>query len=111
MDVSSEISEEDISNNQYFNSKYATDVDNNLWSNLNDDNVVSYHYERRGSRNPNTVIGSIISRRVSAQQTTNYVPRRTPFMDSSINRYKERLRETDESIKEAIEEMPLTKYE
>lgn len=45
------------------------------------------------------------------RNTPSDVKRRTAFMDNNINRYQERLRNTDVSMKNAIETMPLSKYE
>lgn len=45
------------------------------------------------------------------RNTLGDVKRRTAFMDNNINRYHERLRNTDISMKNAIETMPLSKYE
>lgn len=45
------------------------------------------------------------------RNTPSDVKRRTAFMDNNINRYQERLRNTDISMEKAIETMPLSKYE
>lgn len=45
------------------------------------------------------------------RSTYGDVKRRTAFMDNNINRYHDRLRNTDISMKKAIETMPLSKYE
>lgn len=45
------------------------------------------------------------------RSTLGDVKRRTAFMDNNINRYHDRLRNTDISMKNAIETMPLSKYE
>lgn len=107
-----------ILNNKHFNNAYSTDVVD-LSENPNDNNVPGYHYGRRGSRNlsASAPIEAMLQRRNSGHQInigkrySNVIPRRTAFMDNNIHRYQERLRETDERIKGAIENMPLTKYE
>lgn len=45
------------------------------------------------------------------RNTPSDVKRRTAFMDNNINRYQERLKNTEISMKNAIETMPLSKYE
>lgn len=43
--------------------------------------------------------------------TPGDIQRRTAFMNNHINQYHDRLKTTDRSMQEAIEKMPLTKYE
>lgn len=81
------------------------------------------NFDRRMSGNPNiTTIrnhtakrrsgGSITVERIRERRNTpGEVQRRTAFMDNNINRYHERLRNTDVSMRNAIETMPLSKYE
>lgn len=78
------------------------------------------NFDRRMSGNPNLTAlrnqrrsgGSITVERIRERRNTpGEVQRRTAFMDNNINRYHERLRKTDISMRKAIETMPLSKYE
>lgn len=108
------------SNNGLSKSSSAPDMcDSNMISTYSN----SEHYVRRESlRNIQTPVGMLISRRPSGHPvltnrlsgrriTPGEVKRRTAFMDNNINRYNERLKKTDENMKKAIENMPLSKYE
>lgn len=76
-------------------------------------NPILTHIEKR-------VGGSVSARHTNGRRsgtirerrsTPSDVKRRTAFMDNNINRYQERLRNTDINMKNAIETMPLSKYE
>ncbi|KRT84072.1 Adenylate and Guanylate cyclase [Oryctes borbonicus] len=60
-----------------------------------------------GNRPSRNAGGMNIRRRI----TPTIISRRTPFMDNNLAKYHERLRITDKQMEEAVDKMPLSKYD
>lgn len=66
--------------------------------------ITNTYLSRRISGNPNRS-------KMSERRSTSDFKRRTAFMDNTINKYHERIKETEEKIINEIKAMPLSKYE
>ncbi|KAK5642818.1 hypothetical protein RI129_008985 [Pyrocoelia pectoralis] len=82
----------------------------------------AFEQRRESLRSIQTPIGAILNRRPSGHPGSSKqvvgrritpcdIKRRTAFMDNNINRYKKLLQKTAENMKEAIENMPFTKFD
>ncbi|KAI4469490.1 adenylate cyclase type 1 [Holotrichia oblita] len=70
-------------------------------------------YIRRGSVAPNRPSNRNAAANIGGRRrfTPNTLSRRTPFMDNNLSRFHERLQQTDRQMEEAVQTMPLSKYD